>query len=363
MRMAHAANASCLLLGDIDRGGVFAALLGTMELLDSEDRARIRGFAINKFRGDAELLRPGVEMMEQRLGIPCAGVVPMLRDLGLEEEDGVAMEDRRSVKRVWRNAETDTSPERSLRIGVVAVPHMANFTDFDALAMEPSVSLAFLENPEHAALADVVILPGTKQTVDDLQWIRERGFADFLAAFSGAVIGVCGGFQMLGLSIEDPSGVESRGLSRTMPGLGLLEIRTVMREEKTVRRAAGRTRLWDTLPFSGYEIHMGETLYENGVEPFAEILRDGEQESTSDGAVSSSGRIWGTYIHGLFDDDAFRHRFLDIARGASGLAPARSFVCVTAERQSRIDRWANHLRRSLDLNLIHELIQKSRIAL
>src|SRR6202167_2823030 len=133
MRMAHAANAACLLVGDIDRGGVFAALLGTIELLDPEDRARIRGFVINKFRGDAELLRPGVEMMEQRLGIPCAGVVPFLRDLGLEEEDGVAMEDRRSAKRVWQDAESATenagATERPLRVGVIAVPHMANFTD------------------------------------------------------------------------------------------------------------------------------------------------------------------------------------------------------------------------------------------
>src|SRR6202167_1290718 len=135
MRMAHAADASCLLVGDIDRGGVFAALVGTMELLEPEDRARIRGFVINKFRGDVELLRPGVEAMEERLGIPCAGVVPFLRNLGLEEEDGVAMEDRRTVRRAW--AERSLLPGRALRIGVIAVPHMANFTDFDALAAEP----------------------------------------------------------------------------------------------------------------------------------------------------------------------------------------------------------------------------------
>jgi adenosylcobyric acid synthase len=358
MRMAHAADASCLLVGDIDRGGVFAALLGTMELLDPEDRARIRGFVINKFRGDAGLLRPGVEMMEQRLGIPCAGVVPMLRNLGLEEEDGVAMEDRRTVKRAWQITKTEMSSERPLRVGVVALPHMANFTDFDALAMEPSVSLAFFEDPEQVALADVLILPGSKQTLDDLIWIRERGFAHSITTHPGFVIGICGGFQMLGLSIEDPFGVESGGHHRTMPGLGLLAIRTVMRDEKTVRRAAGRTRLWDALSFSGYEIHMGETLYENGVEPFAEILREGEQEPASDGALASSGRVWGTYIHGLFDDDGFRHRFLDIARQACGLAPARSYACVMAERQSRIDRWADHLRQSLDIDLIRGWINQ-----
>src|SRR5579872_93771 len=162
MRMAHAADAACLLVGDIDRGGVFAALLGTIELLEPEDRTRIRGFVINKFRGDESLLRPGVETIEQRLGIPCAGVIPFLRNLGLEEEDGVALEDRRIPEQVWQTS--DETPERVLRIGVVALPHMANFTDFDAFAAESSVALAFLDNPSYVRLADVLILPGSKQT-------------------------------------------------------------------------------------------------------------------------------------------------------------------------------------------------------
>jgi len=364
MRMAQAANAACLLVGDIDRGGVFAALLGTIELLEPEDRARIRGFVINKFRGDVDLLHPGVEMMEQRLGIPCAGVVPFLRDLGLDEEDGVALDDQRTAKRTWpdiaKNTAETASPERPLRVGVVSVPHMANFTDFDALAMEPSVSLAFLEDPAQAGLADILILPGSKQTLDDLMWIHERGFAHSLATYSGLLIGICGGFQMLGLSIEDPFGVESGGLPRTMPGLGQLAVRTIMRDKKTVRRVTGRAHLWDAASFIGYEIHMGETLYENGAKPFAEILREGEQQPTIDGAVASSGRVWGTYIHGLFDGDAFRHRFLHLSRQTSGLTPARSYSCVTAQRQTRIDRWAGHLRQSLDMSLIHELTNQSR---
>jgi adenosylcobyric acid synthase len=360
MRMAHAANAACLLVGDIDRGGVFAALLGTVELLGPEDRARIRGFVINKFRGDVELLRPGVETIEQRLGIPCAGVVPFLRDLELEEEDGVAMDGRRAAKCVWLDAESATEKARPLRIGVVAVPHMANFTDFDALAAEPLVSLAFLEDPAPASLADVLILPGSKQTLDDLLWIHERGFAHFLETYSGLLIGICGGFQMLGLSIDDPFGVESGGLPRTMPGLGQLPVRTIMRDKKTVRRATGRARAWDAPSFSGYEIHMGETLYENGAEPFAELLRGGEQQPVLDGAIASAGRVWGTYIHGLFDEDAFRHRFLQFARQTCGLMPACSYICVTAERQARIDRWAAHLRQSLDMDLIYELTNRSR---
>ncbi len=324
MRMAHAADAACLLVGDIDRGGVFASLVGTMELLEPEDRARIRGFVINKFRGDKALLTPGVEMIERRLGIPCAGVVPFLRDLGLEEEDSVAIEDRRTAARAWQGID-GASPHRPLCIGVIALPHMANFTDFDALAMEPSVALAFLDDSAQAASADVLILPGSKQTLDDLEWLRSRGFADSVMRHAGEVIGICGGFQMLGLSIEDPAGVESGGVARETDGLGLLPVRTVMREKKTVRRTVGR----------GYEIHMGET----------------EGESTAD-----SGRIWGTYVHGLFDDDAFRHEFIDAARRQCGLCPAREKARVSAERESRIDRWADHLRQSLDLDLIRSWI-------
>jgi adenosylcobyric acid synthase len=336
MRMAHAADAACLLVADIDRGGVFASLLGTMELLEPEDRARIRGFVINKFRGDIGLLRSGVEMMGKRIGIPCAGVIPHMHNVGLEEEDSVAMEDRRTVERIWVDCER---PDRPLRVGVVAFPHMANFTDFDALAAEPSVSLAFTEDAKDICRADILILPGSKQTLDDLQWLRDAGFTDALKAYPGMLIGICGGFQMLGLSVDDPFGVESGGVSRNSTGLGMLHVRTIMRGEKTVRLAKGKS-------FTGYEIHMGETIYEDGAAPFADL------GTGADGAIDASGRVWGTYVHGIFDDDGFRHSFLEAARHQCGLTPAHSYVCVSAQRQSRIDRWADHLRASLDMNLI-----------
>jgi adenosylcobyric acid synthase len=352
MRMAHAADAACLLVGDIDRGGVFASLLGTMELLEPEDRCRIRGFIINKFRGDIQLLRPGLEMMEGRLGIPCVGVVPYLPDLGLEEEDSVAIEDRRTVSRIWRDTENDSRPDRPLRVGVVAVPHMANFTDFDSLAAEPSVSLAFMQDLRSADLADVIIIPGSKQTLDDLQWMRDRGFTDYLSTCTRMLIGICGGFQMLGISVEDPLGIESGGVSRTVPGLGLLRIRTRMRSEKTVRLVTGAVSAWNWPCFTGYEIHMGETLYENGTEPFSKVLREGLTSPTLDGAIDPQRKVWGTYVHGLFDDDGFRHCFLDIARCACHLSQKVSFTCVSAERQARIDNWARHLRQSVDVDLI-----------
>src|SRR3984957_12879620 len=186
MRMAAAADAACLLVGDIDRGGVFASLVGTMALLDHRERRRVRGFIINKFRGDADLLTPGVTMIERRLRRPCLGVVPHLHEIGLDEEDSVALEDRRTPARTGRIAratdETGAGPDRPLRVGVIALPHMANFTDFDPLAAEPAVQLAYLERCDDLHDSDVAIVPGTKQTSDDLAWLRRSGFAAALTA-------------------------------------------------------------------------------------------------------------------------------------------------------------------------------------
>jgi adenosylcobyric acid synthase len=357
MRMAHAADAQCLLVGDIDRGGVFASLLGTLELLDAQDRARIRGFAINKFRGDLALLTPGVEMIERRMAIPCVGVIPFLHQLGLEEEDGVALEDRRTPARVWCATSLPHLPDRRLRVGVIAFPHMANFTDFDALAMEPSVALAFLDDPAPAAAADVLILPGSKQALDDLAWLRARGFAACLNSHRGPLIGICGGYQMLGLAIDDPAGVESGGQARSVAALGRLNVRTVLGPEKTVRRAAGQLLAWSAPPFRGYEIHMGETRNEPGCRPFAEIVREPDSSSLPDGAVAENGRVWGSYVHGLFDDDDFRHAFLMRCRTEAGLDPVTETVNVTAQRNARIDRWAGHLKQHLDIGRLREWIE------
>lgn len=363
MRVAHAADAACLLVGDIDRGGVFASLLGTMELLEPEDRARIRGFVINKFRGDESLLRPGVAMIEKRLGLPCVGIIPFLRDLGLDEEDGVALEDCASAARQWKNLETGSA--RALRIGVIALPHMANFTDFDALALEPAVSLAYLEQPREMAAADLVILPGTKQTLDDLHWLEHRGFARGLCRLhriGTPIVGICGGFQMLGISIEDPQGIENNGQPVCRAGLGLLPVRTMLRTEKTVQRVRGCPREFfgsgfrQETHFEGYEIHVGETFYETGARPFADILREGTANSIPDGAVDDSGRALGTYVHGIFDNDDFRRLFIQAARCAADLAPAEKFARVAAERDACIDRLADQLRTSLDMKLIRSWI-------
>jgi len=359
MRMARAANAACFLVGDIDRGGVFASLLGTMELLDPDERALLRGFIVNKFRGDVTLLHPGIEMIAGRIQLPCAGVVPHLPELGLDEEDSVSLADRRMASQVWRQQEN--GPDRRLHVGVIAFPYLANFTDFDALAAEPSVSLAYLEHPDEVQKADLLILPGSKQTLDDLDWLRRRGFEQAIRAFPGqtGIAGICGGMQMLGQSIEDPGGEENRGVARRKPGLGLLPISTVLQSEKVTRMVRGRVaansvfgRPFQAACFQGYEIHLGETVYADGARPFAEIQRAGDAAAQPDGAISEDGRVFGTYVHGFFTDDGFRHAFLGAARAACGLAPARQWVFVTAERERRIDRLAAHVRGALDMQLI-----------
>ena len=361
MRMAHAANAACLLVGDIDRGGVFASLFGTMQLLEEHDRRMILGYAINKFRGDQSLLEPGIQMMAPRMAIPCVGVVPYLHNLGLDEEDGVSLEDRRTVAKFWKPQNEVSSLDRPIRIGVVAFPHLANFTDFDPLAAEPSVSLAYMERPDEVALADVVILPGSKQTLQDLDWLRRCGFDRALREAceqKKPLIGICGGFQMLGESIEDPKGMESSGLPASSEGLGLLPIRTTLDAEKTTRRVTGTCQaaifgqpaIADS--FRGYEIHLGETAYGDDSRGFADIQREGAQDATEDGAVSPNGRVFGTYIHGLFDEDRFRHKFLDATRVACGLLGPASYAYVARDRDQRLNRLAEHVKRSLDIGQI-----------
>ncbi len=209
MRMAEVADAACLLVGDIDRGGVFASLLGTLALLEPHERARVRGFVINKFRGDAALLAPGVAEIQRRIGVPSLGIVPWLHNVGLDEEDGVAFEDApRVATRGWSAAVNDRS--RALRVAVVALPYLANATDFAALAAEPSVDLAYAECAADLDGADVVVLPGTKDTLGALRWL-EGGVGEAVRAFARRkpVIGICGGYQILGLDVADPYGAKA----------------------------------------------------------------------------------------------------------------------------------------------------------
>jgi adenosylcobyric acid synthase len=352
MRMAEMADAACILVGDIDRGGVFASLYGTVQLLDPHEQRRIQGFVVNQFRGDVALLEPGLRMMEDRLRKPCLGVVPFMPDLALEEEDSLGLSS--TANELWAH---DARPERPLRIAVIALPSFSNFTDFDALRHEPSVSLRFCREPAQLALADVVILPGSKQTVDDLLWMRRQGLAATVIehAQRSLLVGICGGMQMLGTAILDPHGIEHESHAEA---LGLLPFVTRMNPDKVTRKTTGFlcvTKLFGQLiapvDIEGYEIHVGETTYEEGAQSFS-TLGDGRR----DGCLSANTRVVATYLHGIFDDDSFRRTFIEAARGFHGLARAASFRDWKQMREDSFGRLADAVRASLDMPRIFDWV-------
>jgi adenosylcobyric acid synthase len=347
MRMADMADAACLLVGDIDRGGVFASLLGTVELLDPTERDRIRGFCINKFRGDLSLLQPGVHMMEERLRKPCLGVVPYLPGLALEEEDSVGLPPL--ARTGWEAL--DKAHDRRLRIAVVALPSFSNFTDFDSLRAEPSVDLLFCRSSQPLANADVVVLPGSKETMSDLEWLLAGGFDQALRLFPGLIVGICGGMQMLGREIADPEGIERQGC---LPGLGLLPISTTMQTDKVTRLSSGTIQHASLFQqqlrerqVAGYEIHVGKTSYLDQAEPFA-TLENGEL----DGCISTDRRVLGTYLHGIFDDDSFRHQFLYAASSYHHLSSPSVLNPWRAQREESLDRLSSQVSTSLDMRQI-----------
>ncbi len=356
MRIADLADAACLLVGDIDRGGVFASLLGTVELLDPQEQERIRGFLINKFRGDVRLLEPGLRMMEDRLEKPCLGVVPYLPQLTLDEEDSLGLPFPDSEHETsW---EPSDDPTRPIRIAVIALPSFSNFTDFDALRSEPSVSLHFCRTPEQLIHADIIIVPGSKQTANDLLWMRSQGLDRRLIDHSrrGPVVGICGGMQMLGKEIIDPQAMEH---GETIQGLGLLAIQTTMQPQKVTRISSGHLIAASLFHqpvaaqnVSGYEIHIGETHYLDAAEPFAQLTTESNEGTSFDGCTTPDGLVFGSYLHGLFDDDSFRHTFLAAARAYYALAPAIRIEDWKQKREESLNRLANTVRRSLDMEKI-----------
>jgi adenosylcobyric acid synthase len=318
MFVAHLADAPVLLVGDIDRGGVFAALVGTLVLLDDADRARVRGFLINKFRGDVGLLMPGLDMLEERTGVKTYGVIHHLRDLGLPDEDSLDLDDR--VSRGSGAAEKT--------VAVVRLPRISNFDDFDPLQRAPGVRLVFVDRAAALRDADLVILPGSKSTMSDLAWLRERGLAEAIVARARAgrpVLGVCGGCQMLGERIDDPHRIE--GASLSMAGLGLLPLVTRFGAEKRVAlvecEARGESFLRAPGRLSGYEIHMGRVERTARVAPaFAVNRRNGAEVADSDGAVSADGAVVGTMLHGVLANPGVLERLLGRLGLASATPPA-----------------------------------------
>jgi len=346
LKVAEMAGCPAILVADIDRGGVFAQILGTLELLEPHERERIAGIVINKFRGDASLLTPGIEFVEKRTGVPVLGVVPCFSGFRIPEEDSVALE-----KRVTGSGERGTTAGERLNIGVVKLSRISNYTDFDALESEPDVRLTYVEGADQLRGLDLLIIPGSKATTTDLYFLMERGLFEAIRAFRGPIVGICGGYQMLGKRVSDPHAVES-GI-REAEGLGLLDVVTVMLEKKTTHQA--RAELlpagYQVAPrcrgeLEGYEIHMGETILGPSVRPFARATeRSGRAVEVLDGAVSCDGRVFGTYLHGIFDNAGFRSAFLNKLRRAKGLdeRPAAEV------QDDPFDLLAAHLEKHLDM--------------
>ena len=338
MGLAELVDAPVLLVGDIDRGGVFAQLYGTVALLAPEERRRVVGTVINKFRGDVSLLRPGLDRLEELTGVPVLGVVPWLR-VDIDDEDSLAPRlERRQA-------------ERPLDVAVIRLPHISNFTDFPPLEDHPAVGVRYVDRADRLETPDLIILPGTKNTAGDLLWLRESGLAAEIVARAAdtPVLGICGGYQMLGETLSDPDGVERRG---DLPGLGLLSCRTVFTAKKTrKRRQAVAAAPFAGAALEGYEIHMGETDTGDAA-PFCHL-----SDGTAEGAVR--GHVFGTYLHGLFDTGALTVRLAEYLARRKGteLEP------VTPEpraawRQKQYDLLAETVRESLDLEAIYRAMEE-----
>ncbi len=354
MRMAEAAEAPVLLVGDIDKGGVFASLVGTIELLPQDQQDRIAGFIINKFRGDVRLLEPGLEFLEDRTGKPVLGVVPYLHRMGIDEEDSVPLEEMRSY----------TGGEAEVEIAVLLLPHISNFTDFDAIGREPGVALRYVRSVRELGRPDAVIIPGSKNTAWDLQSLEDCGLAASVVSLAGEgtpVVGICGGYQMMGISVEDPDGVEGR--SCEVPGLALLPLRTRFGSEKLTcqvhARAAGDIPLLGLREgdeVSGYEIHMGISQADANP-PFLIHERSGNDCAEPEGCLSASGDLFGTYLHGLFDNPAVCRGFVDYLRVRRGLPPLGTEAASPAEiKEAAYDGLAEAVRASLDIDRIYALM-------
>ncbi|KKM93859.1 hypothetical protein LCGC14_1204150 [marine sediment metagenome] len=353
MRVARHLQSPVLLVGDIERGGVFASFHGTVSLV-GDDAKFIKGFVINKFRGDKGILDPGLEMMEECTGIPTLGVLPYMQDLTLDEEDGLALDSMGGLGSMRSKGGDGT---RRLKTVVVRLGYISNFTDFDPLRHDPSVELTFSTSADEIEGADLVIVPGTKNTVRDLNALREQGLDKAIkrAAEKGVgVIGVCGGFQMLGTRILDPDGVEST--HKETEGLGLLDIETEFRGMKVTSQSEGTTSLYGYEgSVKGYEIHMGISRSSGHGELGAfNLKRLASGQSVADG--SQKDNVWGTYLHGIFDDDGFRESMLKSVRDERKINEPRVPFGYMDFRDRSMDRWASFLEDHLDMKSIEALI-------
>ncbi|MTI46590.1 MAG: cobyric acid synthase [Firmicutes bacterium] len=345
MGMAEMVNSPVILIGDIDKGGVFASIYGTIMLLEEKERERIKGFIINKFRGDVDILRPGIKMIEEKINKPCLGVIPYT-DVQIDDEDSVTT-----------RFDRDNSGE--INIGVIKLPYMSNFTDFTPLEMEEDVRVKYISHPEELESFDLIIIPGSKNTIKDMEFIINSNIdkAIYRNHRDGVpIIGICGGYQMLGHEIIDPDCVES--YSARINGLSLLDIKTTMLKDKKTIQTKGRF-IAEVDFFNsggedfihGYEIHMGET----------QILEDARyaielDEGRMDGVVNKDGSVFGSYLHGIFDNDGFRKNIIKRIREKKGLEIKDSNLSYKDLKEREYDKLAKIVKENIDLNKIKEIM-------
>ncbi|GGE33910.1 cobyric acid synthase [Streptococcus himalayensis] len=347
MGMAKLVDAPVILVADIDKGGVFASIYGTIELMPKEDRARVKGVVINKFRGDVALLQSGIDMIEELTQIPVLGVVPYA-SLDIDSEDSVAL--------VQKSRRFDT--KKDLDVAIIGLKRMSNFTDFHSLEIQPDVSVRYVMPGDAIGLPDLLILPGSKNTIEDMDYLRESGLEkEILHCMEQGVhiFGICGGYQLLGKKMSDPLHVESS--IEEIAGLGLLDAETTF---KAVKRTTQVKASHEEHELEGYEIHMGETAIAAGVQPFSTItIQNGEETVRSDGAIGHGGQVQGTYLHGVFDNLNWTREYLNKIREAKGLEPIHDKVITLQEFKDReYDKLADILRDSLDMDAIYRIINK-----
>lgn len=359
IRAAKHAKAPAILVGDIDKGGVFASLYGTVKLL-GRDAARIKGLVINKFRGDMSILEPGLKMINELTKKPVLGVLPYIHEIGLPEEDGLALNQRTDIRR--QSIEDRIGRQHVIKIVVVRLRYISNFTDFDALALEPDVNLIYSTNPSDIESADILIIPGSKNTVADLRILKDTGLERSIirAHEKGVqVIGICGGYQMLGKRLLDPDSIENN--QKEIDGIGLLDIVTTFSRKKTTRQVDAllcdnsivrSNSAEDILHLRGYEIHMGASSGRTGLFSITPL---GSTDKIRDGALNHN--CWGTYIHGIFDNDQFRRSMLNKVRASKQLAPIASGINCAAIRDAAISRLADRVKESIDMDYIKMLVK------
>lgn len=356
MRIAKECQSPVFLIADIDRGGALASIVGTLELLDEEERRLVKGLVINKFRGDITLLEPALTFLEERTGIPVLGVIPYLDQLGIDDEDSVSLQDM-----------PKDSVMRDIHIAVIHTPKISNFTDFDAFTHEPDVNVRFVQQGDLIGNPDVIILPGSKNTTEDLLYLKHHGYADEikeLADRGTPVIGICGGYQMLGEKVCDPLHVESD--KDEVTGLGLLPYITTMKGEKNTYQVEFNC---ENLPFldmnfsaenlKGYEIHMGETVLTGSAQSLFNIVRRSNAPvDLQDGFINDKHHVFGTYCHGVFDNDHLRRAVINALRKRKGLLPLDVKFKYREYKEAEFDRLAAIVRKHFDMKKFYEILRQ-----